>query len=222
MATLVLETSTERSVVALFHHDRCLFEEQLPFGLQSSDFLLPAFQRKIEELDFHTKDLTSIVVGVGPGSYTGIRVGATIAKCLSFALGIPLFGICTLETFIPDCEGTFVVLIDAKIGGVYMQKGFLENGEVRMASQPQTYPLEEAAKLLYDIPTIVTPYAEKIRLKLEALIPDHQWHWQESYPSAWHMMQMAQKQKTRNPTPDNTRLELLYLRKTQAEIEKGR
>lgn len=222
MTILVLETSTERGIVAAFKEGNSLFEEQLPFGLQSSHHLLPMVQKKIKEGIFQQRELTAIIVGIGPGSYTGIRVGATIAQCLAFSLEIPVIGIGTLEAFLPEKEGAFAVLIDAKIGGVYMQKGVLSNGKTHMTSDPQAYPLPEAVTLLQDVPLLVTPNAGKIAPKLEALMPHKKWHWQESYPSAHQMLQVGmQQKKLQNSTSDHTRLELLYLRKTQAEMERG-
>jgi len=292
MTTLVLDTSTERGILAAFNlktvvqdgkvmqdfefkEENCLFEEQLPFGLQSSHFVLPILQKKIEEGVFQQEALTSIIVGIGPGSYTGIRVGATIAKCLAFALDIPVIGVSTLEAFVPNQEGPYAVVIDAKIGGVYMQKGVLSRGKTHFMSQPQAYSLDEAVRLLHDVSYIVTPYAEKIASKLEAsnlemavqdgkvmqdfelesltaggdhfqkvkapptvsvygskdsinlpsstavsrLMPHQKWEWQECYPSAYQMLQVGiRKGATQSCTSTDARLELLYLRKTQAEI----
>lgn len=220
MLGLILETSTERSIVAAFDDRKCLFEEQLPFGLQNSHLLLPQVQEKIKDNTLKLADLSYIAVGIGPGSYTGIRVGAMIAKSLTFVFQIPLIGVCTLDAFIPDQEGSFAAVVDAKMGGVFLQTGHLANGVVTYFLKPQAYSLPEAAEIMQGIPTIVTPNAEKIRPKLEGLKPDNQWLWSEQYPKAEQLVAVAQKKMREEDFLKTDRLELLYMRKTQAEIEK--
>ena len=217
---LVLETSTERGVVAVFDKEDCLFQEQLPFGIQNSHLLLPVLQKKMNQHSLKFKAISFVAVGLGPGSYTGIRVGAMIAKSLAFTLMIPLVGVCTLDAFIPKNEGVFAVVIDAKIGGVYLQIGCLQNGTVESMVLPQACSLSEAINLLGDVPTIVTPNAEKIRPKLEMLNPQAKWDWQQRYPEPQQLLRTAQFKLNKGIVPDDQHLELLYMRKTQAEIEK--
>lgn len=220
MRGLILETSTERAVVAAFEGTDCLFQEQLPFGLQNSHFLLPALQQKIKGNVLKMAELDFVTVGIGPGSYTGIRVGVTIAKTLAFTLGIPLIGICTLDAFISEADGPFAAVIDAKIGGVYLQTVFMKKGVIESLIAPGAYSLEEAAHILEKIPTIVTPNAEKIRPKLEALKPGVSWEWKEAYPHIGRMNHFARQKVEAGEFGDDQSLELLYMRKTQAEIEK--
>lgn len=220
MIGLVIETSTERGVVAAFDSAQCLFKEELPFGIQNSHLLLSELQKKIKEKVLGLGSLSFIAVGIGPGSYTGIRVGATIAKTLAFVFQVPLIGICTLDAFIPNHDGVFASVIDAKIGGLYVQTGSLSKGSVEQLLKPEAYSLIDAAEILKHVPTIVTPNAEKIRPKLEVLVPEHSWYWQEDYPQVEHMNALAMKKMLGMKAEDTSHLELLYMRKTQAEIER--
>jgi len=222
MIGLILETSTERSMLAAFNDAACLFREDLPYGIQNSHLLLPELQNKLQEHVLKAKNLEFIAVGVGPGSYTGIRVGATIGKTLAFTLEIPLIGICTLETFVPENDGAFAAVIDANIGGVYLLTGVKKGEVIEMTKTPRAYSLEEAANILEEIPTIVTPNAEKIRPKLEALKPGNNWDWQNLYPNAGRMLSLAQRKMNEGNLIHDQSLELMYMRKTQAEIEKER
>ena len=174
MNALVIDTATERGLIALFQYGVLTFRKELPFGLQSSQFLLPELQQMLKKLDCDLRALDYIAAGIGPGSYTGIRVGAMAAKTLSFAYGIPLIGISTLDTFVPETEGRFAVLIDAKVSGVYMQEGKKEAEKIQRKSA-LVCPLCEAAQKLEQIPLIVTPYASGIKQKLPQLPLSYGW-----------------------------------------------
>jgi tRNA threonylcarbamoyl adenosine modification protein YeaZ len=108
MKTLILETSTEKACLVLAEGGRPLSFKHLSGG--------PELSRR---LALEVKCLLStfkpdcIAVGTGPGSYTGIRVGAALAKGLSYGWQIPLVGFCGLAAF-----GSRV-LVDARMGGLY-------------------------------------------------------------------------------------------------------
>ncbi len=218
--TLVLDTSTERGMLALIQNGSVLFHSKLPFGLQNSQFLLPELQRGFLETGLDMRQLTFIGVGIGPGSYTGIRVAATVAKTLAFACHLPLIGVCTLETFVPEQDTAFAAIIDAKVGGVYLQKGACTRGVISYHSAPQVLPLAEAVDLLCDVPVLITPNAVQLKAKLGAMAPAATWQWQECYPSPLHLAALAQAKFKSGAYDKEGALDLLYMRKTQAEIER--
>lgn len=222
MPALFLDTATERGFVAIAERDQILFSAQLPFGLQNSQFLLPEINKGIKDSGLVISDLSFIAVGVGPGSYTGIRVGATVAKTLAFACNIPLIGVCTLNVFIPEKDGFFAALIDAKIGGVYLQKGNMQQGSVQYVSTPMICSLMDAGDLLKDIEIIVTPNAAQIRSRLEGVCKNCRWIWQERDPSIKQMGAVAWEKFGKKEFSADGHIDLLYLRKTQAELEKQR
>lgn len=222
---LAFDTSTERCAFALFSGEKPLFSVQLPFGIQSAQKLLPALQEQLASHAFEVQDLDCITVGIGPGSYTGIRVGVTVAKTLSFACNIPLAGICSLDGFLPTIDGNFAAIIDAKIGGVYMQLGTLKGGERLILTnssltKPNVYSIEDAAKLLNGVKVVVTPNADKIKPRLLGTAHGHLLgaiQWEEAYPSCKELLRLG-RAKIREGK--DLKLEPLYLRKTQAEIER--
>ncbi len=193
MRTLIIETSTRRGCVALAEDGSIIKQIELPLGLTNSLHLLPAIKELVE-----VDTLERIVVGVGPGSYTGIRVGAVTAKTLAYALDIPLYGVPTLAGFRSE-KGPFAAILDAKISGVYLM---LEGGE------PQVLPLDEALEKLKQVSTLVTSDENSLRKKL----PDDQWDWVEQAPEPLALLEAIKEPSS----PDS--LELLYLRKTQAEL----
>lgn len=113
MFSLIIESSTEKGCIILAENDTPIVFKPLPAG--------PALSRslalEVNEL-VKGRKVDCVAVGTGPGSYTGIRVGAALAKALAYGWKVPLIGFCSLEAFGPK-----PVLVDAKSGGFY---AFLE------------------------------------------------------------------------------------------------
>jgi tRNA threonylcarbamoyl adenosine modification protein YeaZ len=212
MAILIIETSTERGIVALYEMGKCLYMAGLPFGYHNSRFLVPKIEEGLASCQLKVGDLEGIGVGVGPGSYTGIRVGAITAKGLSFAKKIPLVGICTLKTFIPDKDGPFVAMIDAKVSGAYLITASFEKGSITWIGEPRVLPLNELGPILKDFCHIVTPYSEKLQAKLEDLYPNISLTFEETAPDPEVMAQQVQKGVEEGLFSTDGSLQLLYLR----------
>lgn len=216
MPALFIETATERGMVAILDKEQILSHVILPFGHQNSRHLLPEIERILGELKLAVKDLEYIACGKGPGSYTGIRVGAIVAKSLSFACNIPLIGISTLQTFIPDEEGEFAALIDAKIGGVYMIKGIKKDNTIVYHSEPEIVETSKMENGLAGIGSIVTPLVAPLRGKLSNL----PLKWEEKGPDPRQMGKIAEQKFQSGEFSVDGFFEIDYLRKTQAEIER--
>lgn len=92
-------------------------------------------------------DLDRIGVTVGPGSFTGLRVGVAFAKGLSAALGVPCVGVGTLEALAGGADGLVAAVVDAKRGQVYLQ--VFEDGRPLMA--PDALELGTAAARLVEL-----------------------------------------------------------------------
>lgn len=214
---LLLETSTERSVIGLVDCGAVLFERQLPPGLNNSKLLALAVHEGLKEAGLQVADLGAVATGIGPGSYTGIRVGVMLAKTLAYAANLPLIGMCTLQCFTPPSEGPFAVVIDAKISGAYVITGLKKNGQVVFNDEPQVVALPDLKAKLEGIDTLLTPQAKQLRAKLEPSFINAAWH--ELAPDLKQMGQLAEKKMLSGQFVLDGALELLYLRKTQAEIE---
>jgi len=95
---LCIETSTRNCSVALFEGELCLFSlEEAPMALVHSDRLHPMIEAVLQTASCSYPELQAVAVGMGPGSYTGLRIGLSAAKGLCFALGIPLLPLSSLE-----------------------------------------------------------------------------------------------------------------------------
>ena len=120
-AWLILETSG-RSRVGVTVGGAVAAAEDLPAGRQQNRHLLPTVERLIRDCGLTPQSLTHIAVGVGPGSYTGLRVGLTAAKTLAYALGCSLVAVPAFAAVAADVPGTVDVIGDALQGTIYVQR----------------------------------------------------------------------------------------------------
>lgn len=94
---LAIDTSTSSMTAAVLEDGRLLKEFNSHAERNHSMYLLPAVQEALRELGLAPRDLDGIAVGRGPGSYTGVRIGVTVAKTMAWALKLPVFGVSSLE-----------------------------------------------------------------------------------------------------------------------------
>jgi tRNA threonylcarbamoyladenosine biosynthesis protein TsaB len=94
---LALDTSTSTASVALFDGHQVLSETTWLAGREHSTRLLVEVQLALERVGRAADDLTGLVVARGPGSYTGVRVAISVAKGMAGGLGIPAWGVGSLD-----------------------------------------------------------------------------------------------------------------------------
>lgn len=153
MSGLILETSTEKGCIVLSQDGVPIASHPLVGGPQLSKTLALEVDALLKKYSFFPK---FIAVGTGPGSYTGIRVGAALSKALSFGWNIPLFGFCSLEAYGPP-----PVVVDARMGGFYLLKNSF--------CAPILLPMAEAQSALSGLLKIASPHPETIRKRLLTL-----------------------------------------------------
>lgn len=193
MKALILETTTEKGIIVLAENSRPLAALPLAGGPELSKNL--AFE--VKKLLTNSSFLPDfIAVGTGPGSYTGIRVGAALAKSLAFGWQIPLAGFCSLSAFAPSED--YAVLIDARMGGFYVLKP---------SRNVQTSPIllspSSAAAELKDYPLFASPHPELIQKRL--VLPGR---WLETFPDPNRLSALAHSLFLNR---DSTPLTLSYL-----------
>lgn len=222
MQSLLIETSTERGVIAYGNQTTLIDSKELPFGNSQSKFLMPYLIEVLKSCDSSRPNLDFIGVGVGPGSYTGIRLGVAVAQALAYVWNLPLVGICSLEGFVSSVSVTsYAAILDARIGGVYIQKRGILFGRDRQNTSPQVVPIEELGKYLGEIEYLVTPYASSLQNKLQRHYPERHWTWEERAPSIKDLFRMGEEKFKRGEgVIPPQQINLLYLRETEAERER--
>jgi tRNA threonylcarbamoyladenosine biosynthesis protein TsaB len=119
---LALDTSTSVGSVAVGEGDRLLAEILLTVGSGHSSALLPAIDRALRSAGLEAGDLAGVVVGGGPGSFTGVRIAAATAKGIVHAAGVPMFAYSSLLAAAAGCWGAdrpVCALFDARRRDVY-------------------------------------------------------------------------------------------------------
>lgn len=133
MTYLVLDTSTDQCLIALAKENQVIAEEIFMHHNQLSTRLLPSIQQLVEKQIQSPKNLSGIAFGIGPGSYTGTRLGAAVAKSLAFGLQISIKTFSSPLAFLPKKEGTFVFLIPTRSGQFYAISGRATSTQVEQS-----------------------------------------------------------------------------------------
>lgn len=119
---LALDTSTSVGAVAVGVGERLLSEVVMNVGPGHSSALMPAVDQALRSAGILPRELSAVVVGGGPGSFTGVRIGAATAKGIVHALGIPLFaysGLLAAAAGAWGAERPVCALFDARRRDVY-------------------------------------------------------------------------------------------------------
>lgn len=118
---LAFDTATPAITVALHDGERVLASAAGEGSMAHGEWLVPFISRTIDEAGVTMADLTDIAVGVGPGPFTGLRVGVVTALTLGSTLGITTHGVCSLDIIAAQVESDvdFLVATDARRKEVY-------------------------------------------------------------------------------------------------------
>jgi len=125
---LAIDTALGACSACLFESGRSelLARETIPMERGHAEALLPLIDRVTSQVDGGFGALSRVAVTVGPGSYTGLRVGIAAARAIGLTTGIPVVGVATLSAFLAplmagERRGLFTAAIDAKHGQIYVQ-----------------------------------------------------------------------------------------------------
>lgn len=134
MKTVALETSGTSFSLALADDETLITELFWQSGLKHSETLIPALSRLMAEAGWQPSMVEKVAVSIGPGSFTGIRVGLSCARAFAQSSGIPVVGMTTLALLraaVPPTSHRVVPLIDALRNEVYMEN---KSGDARIVA----------------------------------------------------------------------------------------
>jgi tRNA threonylcarbamoyladenosine biosynthesis protein TsaB len=114
---LAIETSSRVGSVALVENGQVLAEETFPHGLQHAARIIPAIDELCQRLAWKSRDLTELYVSAGPGSFTGLRIGITLAKTLAFTTAAKIVAVPSVRVLVENAPSEarhVIIVIDAK------------------------------------------------------------------------------------------------------------
>lgn len=185
MRILIIDTSTEEGYVALAVSGAIIGLHTFP-NKEQSKYLLPYISHLLSENHLALKEIDLIAVCIGPGTFTGVRVGVMTAKSLSYGANIPVFG---FNSFIPYGITDKALVLPAKKDHFYLSK----NG---------THHFITLATLSQETTPLASPLSETLR----PLLPDQDIS-HASYEIS-HIVHYIHRESKRSPLPP---LEILYL-----------
>ena len=115
--SLAIDTATSRTIVGLIDDGKVLFEA---FHEGATEHGYAITELVIKALEICSKP-DQVVVGMGPGPFTGLRVGITFANSFALAREIPVIGVCSLDAIVVD-QNEYIVAIDARRKEIYWAK----------------------------------------------------------------------------------------------------
>ncbi|WP_407406782.1 tRNA (adenosine(37)-N6)-threonylcarbamoyltransferase complex dimerization subunit type 1 TsaB [Peribacillus sp.] len=138
MKVLAIDTSNFTLGVALINGTQVIGEYTTNLKKNHSVRVMPAIESLLKDCDTSPKELTKIVVAQGPGSYTGVRIGVTIAKTLAWTLNVPLSAVSSLEVLAANgryFDGLVSPLFDARRGQVYTGLYEFDHGTLKTVTE---------------------------------------------------------------------------------------
>ncbi len=222
MRVLALETSTLAGSVALVEDGRVVGLSMLSIALTHSERLMAMADRLLQDCHWSMTDLGGLAVSIGPGSFTGLRVGAATAKGLALALDLPVAPVPTLDALaanLPFAEDPVCPILDARKGEVYLARYHWSGEAMERRSEYLALPPTSAVDQL-GVPVIVLgdgvpacrPHFAKLGRGLRVAPPA------QSVPSAAVVGQIGHAMLAAGDGVAADELTPLYLRPTEVEL----
>lgn len=225
---LAIDTSTDTGSIAITDGEDILVESILNVGRTHSETLIPSFQEMLEKTKLDIKDLDLLALTVGPGSFTGVRIGASTVKGFALALEKPVAGVSTLEALasnFPFSSLPIMPLFDARRGEIYSAMFKWEEGIIKRLSEDRAASLDDAISKI-ETKTIfagegLVKYGQMIKDRLgdnAVFAPRAVW-----YVRASNVAALGRKSYEADGGLDIATFTPSYRRKSEAEIqmEKG-
>lgn len=149
MKILALESSAKAASVAYLKDGELMAQYYQASGLTHSRTLLSMTEDMLKSLDMKVTDMDGIAVAMGPGSFTGIRIGVAAAKGLSWGADKPVCGVSTLEAMAYHCcDDRYIIcpVMDARRSEVYNGLFKYENGSIVRLTEDRAISLKDLSE----------------------------------------------------------------------------
>lgn len=157
MLILAIDTSTSAITVALHDETREIDSKSHLDARAHTEWLAPLIESCLSDAGKKPFDLTDVAIGVGPGPFTGLRVGMVTGLTMGHALGVPVHGVCSLDALAEQArelvDGEFLVATDARRKEVYWARYAVRSGSVERLTEPAVDRPAELPDDLRSLPT---------------------------------------------------------------------
>lgn len=164
MITLALDASTYRGTVAVLDDARVLVTQSAAMRGRDAEQLMPAVGAALREAGQSVASLGRVICGAGPGSFTSLRIAASIAKGIAVGRAIPLYAVSSLALIVagnvsdgPRGVRRYVAVLDALRGESYAAGFEHDAGVVRPAGEMRLVPNQDVASLASEGDRLVGP-----------------------------------------------------------------
>jgi tRNA threonylcarbamoyladenosine biosynthesis protein TsaB len=224
MLLLGIETSTSRSSVALVDQDRVVASASLGMPRRHGEFVAPAISFCLAQAGVDATRVTGVVVGLGPGLFTGLRVGIATAQAFAAARKLPVVGLSGLDVLAFRVRYTrrlICATIDARRGELFWALyrsspgGVQRIGDLQVGKIDQlTAELEATGEEVLVVGDGTLPHRTELGRLDDAEVagPDLAW------PDAADLAELAAPRFVREETQQPTELQPIYLRQADAKI----
>ena len=227
MLLLAFETSAKAASVALFDENTLLGEQYPNTRLTHSQTLMVMAEDLLKQCGKKPADVEAVAVANGPGSFTGVRIGAAAAKGFAWGRNIPLYGVSTLEAMalgLGAWEGYICPVMDARRSQVYNALFYVNQGKLERVSPDRAIALADLQNELQNLEKPIFLVGDGSNLCYNTLKdavpnlilpPEHRMH-----QRAVGVALVAQQKIAAGENCDGGALTPNYLRLSQAEREK--
>jgi tRNA threonylcarbamoyladenosine biosynthesis protein TsaB len=221
---LGITTATQQVGCAIGGHEGVLADAHSARGKRHAESLTPTIEFLTKQARIELSEIGAVAVDLGPGLFTGLRVGVASAKALAHALRVPMVGVASLDLLafpVRYCSRLIVAAIDARRGELfYAFYRQVPGGIQRLGDHLVGNPDDLASELLAsgEEVMLVGDGAVRYREVFEGLNRVEIAEQGLMYPSARSLVQLAHARAVREDFVNSWDLEPLYLRKPDAEI----
>jgi len=219
---LGIDTTTKLLSLGIYD-DGKVYEYTLEVGRRLSSLLSVTIKRALDTLGWRVEDIDYFSCGLGPGSFTGIRVGLATIKAMSWAVKSPVIGISTLDILASDVrvtDASIVPIIDAKRNLFYCSVYENKNGHLKRIKPYMLLNEEELfrkikgdAVLLGDA---IGLYREKILMNIKRATILERDYW---YPKAHNIIMLALERLKDNKFKHSFDIKPIYLYPKECQIK---
>ncbi len=225
MRVLGIDTATWIASVGIVDDGRRLAQRSRGASPSHGLSLLPLIDEVLDESGLSLEELDGVAVSIGPGSFTGLRIGLSTAKGFAFASALRLVGIPTLESLARVAavgEGLVCPLLDARKGEVYTALYRAQDGELE-AVHPECAVRLQVWLARIDGPcTFIGDAAHLVREENAGTFPRRVLPFEEFHPLGSMVAEMGARRLSRGEKEDLASLEPLYVRPSEAELKHNR